>query len=500
MKYEIHDLTRYFHNVKAKDGTLNPILGEDELALTACLSYLLEDTNFVIKAYSGTGKTVIMDAIFALLPEEFTHTMEHLSETAVWYEAEKINRSRFVAIPEAQKLPEPVMEVIKTWGDGRNAFRKRTDVTIGTTVETRLNAKYVFMCVAVENTKGSSYFDAELERRCMIMHTNPTVKQTERVVKHKLLDAAAPKSFLSTMKDEEIEGLKTHILDVVVARDEEEAIVMKNPCAPFLFEAIPSAFPVSRSKVQYLLKLINAVARFYPDEILRVEQDGVKYGLVTPKHNWLGLRIYLDSFVSECLHMPSHGTDILKLFPDTRLDRFGFADSDTVRMSTNEIKKAAKAAGLPFTKIEPILGALIMTGFLEMDEDKGKKVYYKSALIDEPVSKIKWSELIEETKEFVREKWPKVAGEYNGRYCSGIKIVDPFDGHDFELGERAKTAIDVESGDYPSIFKSIKDYNLAKGLDLPREMAQFLLNAEGDYDTKEIIKINAWGRESKTTD
>ena len=63
MKYEIHDLTRYFHNVRKKDGTLNPILGEDATALTACLSYLLEDNNFVIKAYSGTGKTVIMDAI-----------------------------------------------------------------------------------------------------------------------------------------------------------------------------------------------------------------------------------------------------------------------------------------------------------------------------------------------------------------------------------------------------------------------------------------------------
>jgi hypothetical protein len=95
------------------------------------------------------------------------------------------------------------------------------------------------------------------------------------------------------MDDEEIEGLRRHILDVIVNRDEEEAIKLKNPCAPFLFEAIPSAFPVSRSKVQYLLKLINAVARFYPDEILRVEKDGVEYGLVTPKHNWLGLRIYL---------------------------------------------------------------------------------------------------------------------------------------------------------------------------------------------------------------
>ena len=194
MKYEIHDLTRYFHNVRKKDGSLNPILGEDATALTACLSYLLEDTNFVIKAYSGTGKTVIMDAIFGLLPKEFFHTMEHLSETAVWYEMDKINRSRFVAIPEAQKLPEPVMEVVKTWGDGRPAQRKRTDVTIKDVVSQTLYPKYVFMCVAVENDKGSAYFDAELERRCMIMHTNPTVKQTERVIKHKLLSAAVPKT------------------------------------------------------------------------------------------------------------------------------------------------------------------------------------------------------------------------------------------------------------------------------------------------------------------
>ncbi len=128
-----------------------------------------------------------MDAIFGLLPDEFYFTMEHLSETAVWYEMDKINRARFVAIPEAQKLPEPVMEVVKTWGDGRAAQRKRTDVTIKETVSQTLHPKYVFMCVAVENDKGSAMFDAELESRCMIMHTNPTVKQTERVIKHKLM-------------------------------------------------------------------------------------------------------------------------------------------------------------------------------------------------------------------------------------------------------------------------------------------------------------------------
>ena len=480
-KFEIHDLLRYFHNAKKRDGTLFPILGEDALALTASISYLLEDTNFCVKAYSGTGKSVLMEAIFNLLPEEYYHTIEHLSETAVWYEADSINRARFVAIPEAQKLPEGVMEVIKTWADDRSAKRKVTDVTTKTAVEQFLYPKHVFMCVAVENEKGSAMFDAELERRCMIMHTNPTVSQTERVIKHKLLHSAVETASISTMSDEEMDALKEHVITAVRERDEDDATIIKNPCAPFLFDAIPSAFPVSRSKVQYLLRLINAVARFYPDEIIRMERGGKTYGLVSPKHNWLGIRIYLNSFVEECLHMPSHGTDILKLFPDSRLDKFGFADSDTVKMSEGEIKKAAKAAGLPFTKLRPVLSGLLMTGFLEVEETDKRQLYYKSPLLTEPASKINWSDLIEQTKEFIRKEWPEVADEYIGRCCSSVKIVDPFSGDNIELGERAKTALEVSSADYPKVFKTAND--------VWETYEEFLLHAEGDYNEKEYEAV-----------
>ena len=488
-KFELYDLLRYFHNRKKEDGTLFPILGEDALALTASVSYLLEDTNFCIKAYSGTGKTVLMEAILALLPKEYVHTIEHLSETAVWYSEEDINKARFVAIPEAQKIPEGVMEVIKTWADERPARRKKTDITKGMAVTQILWPKYVIMAVAVENDKGSAMFDAELERRCMIMHTNPTVKQTERVLKHKLKASALPASKISNMDDSEIEALKGHIIDVVNERDEDDATIMKNPCAPFLFDAIPSAFPVSRSKVQYLLKFINAIARFYPDEIIRTEKDGKTYGLVTPKHNWLGLRIYLNSFVEECLHMPSHGTDILKLFPDTRLDKFGFADSETVKMSENELKKAAKAVGLPFTKLRPVISGLLMTGFLESEDDGKRMLYYKSPLINEPTAKINWSELIDETKNFIRENWSDVGDEYIGRHCRSIQIVDPFSGDNIELGERAETPLKVESADYPKVFKSAKDAKT-------KSYEQFLLNAEGEYSDEEDKAVKAHFQES----
>jgi hypothetical protein len=490
-KPEIHDLLRYFHNAKKKDGTLFPILGEDALALTASLAYLLEDTNVCIKAYSGTGKTVIMEAISMLLPDDYLYIIEHLSDTAIWYDEEAINKARFVCIPEAQKIPEGVMEIIKTWADGRTAQRKRTDVTskYRPTIYQHLDAKYVLMAVAVENDKGSAMLDAELERRCMIMHTNPTVKQTEMVIKHKLMHSALPRTTLSSMSDEEVDVLRSHLIEAIRERDEDDATVIKNPCAPFLFHAIPSAFPVSRSKVQYLLQLINAIARFYPHEIIRTTHDGITYGLVSPKHNWLGLRIYLNSFVEECLHMPSHGTDILKLFPETRLDRFGFADSETVKMSEGEMKKAAKAAGLPFTKLRPVISGLLVTGFLELDDDGKRKLYYKSPLINEPIAKINWSDLIEETKNFVQENWPTVADEYIGRCCSSVKIIDPFNGNNLELGERAKTAIDVAEGDYPDVFKSSKDAKI-------RDYETFLIKAEGDYNEKEDNAVRTYYQKS----
>tara|TARA_R110002020_G_scaffold231258_1_gene442426 strand:- start:68 stop:631 length:564 start_codon:yes stop_codon:yes gene_type:complete len=187
--------------------------------------------------------------------------------------------------------------------------------------------------------------------------------------------------------------------------------------------------------------------------------------------------------------MPSHGTDILKLFPDTRLDKFGFADSETVKMSENELKKAAKAVGLPFTKLRPVISGLLMTGFLESEDDGKRMLYYKSPLINEPTAKINWSELIDETKNFIRENWSDVGDEYIGRHCRSIQIVDPFSGDNIELGERAETPLKVESADYPKVFKSAKDAKT-------KSYEEFLLNAEGEYSDEEDKAVKTHFQES----
>jgi hypothetical protein len=198
--------------------------------------------------------------------------------------------------------------------------------------------------------------------------------------------------------------------------------------------------------------------------------------------------------MNECLHMPSHGTDLLKLFPDTRIDRFGLAGSDVVKMTSREIRTAAKSAGLPFTKLDPILSGLMMTGFIEQVEEDGKKRYFKSPLLREPNSKIDWTKLISETKSFIKEYWPEIADEYMERHCNEVNIIDPFTGKEIEITSTSKTASDVKivKGDWPDIFKYEEDYMLAKGIDKDVFTEEFLLTAQGDYGKKEIEAITKW--------
>ena len=188
----------------------------------------------------------------------------------------------------------------------------------------------------------------------------------------------------------------------------------------------------------------------------------------------------------------NHGTDLLKLFPDTRLDKFGLAGSDIVKMTSREIRTAAKKAGLPFTKLEPVITGLLMTGFLEEKEEDGKKYYFKSPLLRTPESKIDWSQLIESTERLVDDYWPEIASEYKQRFCEDVEAIDPFTGDKIMIAADAAdpASIEVVAGEFPSFFKTKEDYRWCSENEW--DEVEFLLHAKGDYDKEEIKIIEGW--------
>ena len=141
--------------------------------------------------------------------------------------------------------------------------------------------------------------------------------------------------------------------------------------------------------------------------------------------------------MTEGLQMPAHGTDILHLIPDSEMDSFGLTTNETIKMGMREIQQSARGAGLPFAQknITPLLTSLTMLGFLEMEEEGNKKLYFKSPMIRAPSTKIDWNELIENTKELVTETWPiDKANEYIARFCTEVEVKDPFTGEKTILG------------------------------------------------------------------
>ena len=182
----------------------------------------------------------------------------------------------------------------------------------------------------------------------------------------------------------------------------------------------------------------------------------------------------------------------MKLFPDTRVDKFGLAGSDIVKMTAREIRTAAKSAGLPFTKIEPIVEGLVFTGFLETKEEDGKRYYFKSPLLRSPASKIDWSKLIDDTRDFVDTHWSECAVEYKQRFCEDVEVVDPFSGETIKVASDAAspTDMDVVGGDFPEEFKTKADYEWY--LENNWNEVEFLLNAQGDYKAVDIEKIKEY--------
>ena len=87
-----------------------------------------------------------------------------------------------------------------------------------------------------------------------------------------------------------------------------------------------------------------------------------------------------------------------------------------------------------------------------MDDNDGKKRFFKSPLIREPSTKIKWPDLMESTRNLMNETWPEVADEYNSKHCTSVEVKNPFTKEIVKVGTSSQktTSIPTENSEYKS--------------------------------------------------
>lgn len=411
-KPNLHDVLRFYQRT---------VVGERETCLSDFLMFLMARRCVQIEGDSGSGKTVIKDATMALAPQGSVYTWSLSSETAPFYDQDRINAVKFIDFPEFNKAaPKSVVslatEIMKDLGERKDSSRRVTNMvgysTGGDAVrEMRITSKPFHSTVATETdiTIGD-----EIRRRVVTITTKADREQTKMVVLHKAKARTFPlmEPDMTTLESAVLQGYVNKIVGL-----SDKKIIFVNPAAELIAESVPSKFTVARTMVDYLLDACEAVTRFYLPE-RQVYGDGKVF--VTPSDCYEAFRAYWPVFLNGVLKLDQTKKDILRAF-----------QSELESVKASEIQQRLRATGLTPTKasITAQLKALVDAGYLDYSEEGGKSSKYMLAQDWKHAAGItNWSSVCDYAAKVMQKHYPEVAEEYVRRHCNSPSVTDPVTG------------------------------------------------------------------------
>jgi hypothetical protein len=252
----LYDLVSY---VRLPVDDLPRIVGEDETGIISawCLS---NGTCFGIEGKSGSAKTVLMDKILYLIPEEYVATMYLGSAKAMNYNVAGINGRKVLYIPEinhlipanAGKKDSDVEKTLKLIAEGKPA---ELNVVRGTKI-----VKFVIDPIPACYTRAvENAFDVrpELRRRFVVVETNSSQETIEQI--HQARNRDRHTLFTDNSGEKKlVEMLQEHMTNLVNL----EGVQTFDPFSEYLINIIPQT-EKSKCYLDQYYAMLDACAKFH---------------------------------------------------------------------------------------------------------------------------------------------------------------------------------------------------------------------------------------------
>lgn len=423
---DLYEAVRYARNVEllSEDGRLKwqPLVGEESAFLTALVGFGLARRGCTVLSFSGTGKTVLADAVWDLLPDDRKKVVDMLTKTAIWHMAPTLNAADWLYFPEEQNASDndEVVKVKKKLGEGKPAERTITGQRMGDgtfdTQTSRIDWKPDLSTMAITNSKAESVMDEESLRRRIIVTTDPTDKQTRAVLKAQARAFARGKKRVRDMTPSQIMGLKLHVRSAcdAYARVDEALFYGMEAFEQY----VPSVFTNSRSAFPMLMHVVKGVGLYYH----QTEEIRDKTLIVSPMRFAETLEFYGSTFFGNCMKLPTMGPQVLSVFPKVERTEEG-AVPMTQMLNEGQLVDALAAHGYSMEKkkAKDVLKRLVDVGFIVEDKTLDAPTYYRSPIADfENV--VDWSEVIKGAREVAYQEHPDPE-EWVKKHASGDSMT-----------------------------------------------------------------------------
>ena len=264
------------------------VVDEEQTGILAMLA-AIHGLHIGIEGPAGSGKSHVVRAMQPLLPQEQVYVLQLATDKAVFYDAGRINKARFIIAPELQKPVKDrngsTIEVLKDLGEGKDAERIVTRSN-GQVYHQVIYAKgkVIIYTLATENAFKK---DAELGRRFVALYTDTSPQHIQNVLEESAARRLKGKQERK-LSPEETQSLQNYVRYLIML----QGLEFRDPFALFMRQYIPQ-IPRAVSFVNHYDNFLNAMAKFHSNSRLR---QG-RYVFLSLEDHFLLFSLYHENFL-----------------------------------------------------------------------------------------------------------------------------------------------------------------------------------------------------------
>lgn len=428
---EIEPPTFYEVLSAAKDRGL---VGEEQTLLTTVLG-IVRGGLIVLTGPARAGKDEVVDAAASVFESNnliYRWPVDD-SETAAYYDRDKINQYPVHRFPDLARLEEHHEKILKAFGEGRDSRRNRTDIAAqqrgDSPVEDQVLKcpRTVIAFIATDNENIDLDDFPELRNRALILSVDASEEQTNNVNHRKAMEHAdLTENSVSVMRRAQIQDYHSTI--PVSEWTDNPARKIVNPAAVEIHsqEPIPQKFPEARQDFDRLLEFMGTVTLY--NYANRISTDTRL--LTTPVDIWEAMTILGNKMVMSALNMTREDRAILVLL-----------DSSNAQLTKTEIQQRLRQSGLNITDRDVVrsLDSMRLKGYVrEIQGTPNSYTVSEFANVVRHSAGLDYSKIVESAEENIYKIVDtEVADKYVETHCrgDGLITIHPFNGKSVDITE-----------------------------------------------------------------
>lgn len=388
------------------------VVGEYETRMSIFSTFILSKISTFVSGLSAGGKTTVLDAVCDTLMPEDSLVINDQSDKAIFGMQREIERASHITFLELNKVNPMIIEIVKSFAEGKVYDYSRAQVMRGNNVEKITLQPRAVAFTRADESAAQFPIGAELMSRMVELCVDGSEEQTIDIL-NKKADVFSNPFEQTALNNIQRANLKYHISNI------PEYTHIINVSAASLIKFIPTTFVTSRRDFVKYINNIDGITRFHYKDRIDVNIQGVRVLFSTPEDIFLNHLIFGENLIASAIRCSELEKNIISILPGNGANK-------------SQIQSALRnnTINLTLTTVETHLKSLVDIGYLTVELQGRNNIYSVSDFYKSFDVQLDMQYIVDKTIENIKSAsvYNDISDEYINRFCNkdAMIIQHPF--------------------------------------------------------------------------